>query len=81
MKQRNLKFKYRNWKGDEHVYVIEPTGAECATLERAEVRERVPVLHGNVVTRDGDPRPEMGPIRCRTFRLAELREVEEVEAA
>jgi hypothetical protein len=72
-----LKFDYINWKGEAHTYVIVPTGADIGPKKsHGEFR---PMLHGNVLTRDGDDRPEMGPTRRRSFVLAELKNIKEVE--
>jgi hypothetical protein len=72
---KQLKFRYTNWRGDDHVYVVEPTGAGTGIDDYN--RDR-PVIHAEVVTRDGDPRPEMGDNRRRTFVIAEMRDIEEV---
>jgi hypothetical protein len=69
-----LKFRYRNWRGVEHEYVIEPESVTFGTPDHRWY------LNGEVVTRDGDPRPEMGPTRRRSFHLAELCDVEELTA-
>lgn len=79
-----LRFRYRNWRGFDHLYVIDPDRIECGPYDASGKHdERVGdelawVLHGWVVTRDGDPRPEMGPTRRRTFLLGQVRELVEV---
>jgi hypothetical protein len=65
-----LKFRYVNWRGDEHVYIIEPE-------EKLSVTRGKLMLSGQVVTRDGDERKDMGN-RRRSFELTGLRDVEEM---
>jgi hypothetical protein len=68
-----IEFEYTNWKGRRHTYVVVPeavaygpyTGMGYDQREGAECQW---VLHGDVVTRDGDSRPEMDT-RRRTFVL------------
>lgn len=71
-----LKFRYVNWRGDDHEYVIEPKLDDRAAIS---YRDGHWCLSGMVVTRDGDPRPGMGPTRRRTFEIAKMRDIEEVE--
>ncbi len=77
-----LSFTYTNWRGQEHRYVIEPEGKiEFGPYDQGGMHPgQEPsawVMHGKVVTRDGDPRPEMGT-RRRTFLMAEMRDIEGV---
>lgn len=76
-----LRFTYTNWRGVDHEYVIEPLSIEFGPYDQGGVndgREQHWVMHGDVVTRDDDPRPEMGPTRRRTFIITGMRHVEEV---
>lgn len=76
-----LKFRYTNWKGEEHEYVIEPEGISYSDYPPGEEPKRWQ-LHGMVVTRDGDPRPQLSHHpgeRRRSFLLVGLRDVEEVQ--
>jgi hypothetical protein len=70
-----LKFRYTNWRGEDHEYVIEPRLGDRAAITH---REGHWCLSGMVVTRDGDPRPDMDPTRRRTFVLVGIRDLEEV---
>lgn len=74
MKRTLLRFYYVNWKDEDHEYVIEPTGAGIAVDDYNFGR---PVLHGNVVFKDGKP-PDRQPTR-RTFVLVKMRNVREVD--
>lgn len=60
-------FDYVNWRGDSHTYVIDPEGFEFAAYNGANTDRWY--LHGQVVTRDGDPREDMGPTRRRSFEI------------
>jgi hypothetical protein len=75
-----LRFKYTNWKGDNHEYVILVESIEFGAYDKGGTTPRPAsewswVVHGDVVTRDGDTRRNMGT-RRRTFMLAELREID-----
>jgi len=72
---KQLKFRYKNWRGVDHEYVVELTGAGVGVDDYN--RDR-PVVHAEVVTRDGDRRPEIGQNRRRTFVISEMRDMEEV---
>lgn len=77
-----LRFRYKNWKGNDHEYVIDPEKIEYGrySAQGAAIDDETNwVLHGFVVTRDGDLRPDMGPTRRRTFLLCQIRDLEEVE--
>lgn len=64
-----LRFRYVNHRGDEHEYVVQPQN-----LTRPDVWWSI---DADVVTRDGDPREELGD-RRRTFRIDKMRDVESV---
>lgn len=78
----NVRFRYVNWHGNEHVYEIVVEGVEFGAYDekgnsprdRAEWRW---VLHGRVIMRDDSSRPEMGPTRRRTFILDKIKDLEE----
>ena len=78
---RHLKFKYVNWRGDDHEYVIEVEAVAYGKYDSAGADRGNPenwVIHGMVITRDGSSRPDMGPTRRRTFLLNKIRNPEEV---
>lgn len=86
IKQTNLRFEYTNWRGDDHVYVIEPDGKVEFYEGQGMGEDHVPIgpgwtLSGYVVSRDDDPRPEMGNNRRRSFLIADMRAVVEVEVS
>lgn len=73
-----LRFRYLNWHDVDHEYVIDcegmTLGIELHKHGKAHVRSPdVLFLHGQVVTRDSEPRPGR-----RSFVVADLREVAEV---
>lgn len=72
-----LQFVYTNHDGDTHTYVIKPTGADTLSPVGSDAEE-LPVLHGDVITRDGDPRLDMDPTRRRTFVIADMAAIENV---
>lgn len=82
-----LRFRYKNWKGQEYEYVIAPDRNPGTRLQYLSpgVPDRdydaLPTWHlsGSIVTRDGDPRVEMGPTRRRSFILTRMQNIEEVE--
>jgi hypothetical protein len=88
---RLIEFSYTNWRGREHVYVVEPEGVALGSYDASGQRERSAddtldfVLHGMVVTRadaDGnnvDTRPDMGSNRRRTFRVDGMRGIRVLE--
>lgn len=73
-----IRFTYTNWNDEEHEYVIFPESLELGPFTK-EGREPFAkptwVIHGQVYTRDGDARPEMGSARRRTFLLDGMREI------
>lgn len=73
-----LEFDYVNWRGDDHHYVIEPEGLTWEEYP-GDVSPEGWFVHGMVVTRDGDPRKDMGPARRRSFRLVKMKNLMEVE--
>lgn len=74
---QRLAFKYVNWKGELHEYVIQPESLEftdAGTVAKVDPRPGMQfrwVLHGQLITRDGDPRPEMST-RRRSFDLSSI---------
>ena len=71
-----LSFSYVNWREDLHDYVILP---ESGSLQYD--RTKGWMISGEIVTRDCDTRPDMGPARRRTFMLTGMRNVRAVNAA
>lgn len=73
-----IKFEYTNWRGDWHIYVVEPESIEFGPYDASGKHSREDdvqwVLHGELITRDGDTRPDMG-VRRRTFILSEIKPV------
>lgn len=79
MEPKLLKFRYVNWKGNEHEYVIKP---EILSLQftRLQSDEEIWTISGTVVTRDGDPRTiDMMGNRRRTFNITGLKDVVETD--
>ena len=75
-----LEFQYLNYHGRNHVYLIEVEGMDFKLGVRTESAiEDAWYINGNVVTRDGDTRPEMGPTRRRSFRLDRMHSIREVK--
>jgi hypothetical protein len=78
-----VKFLYRNWKGDLHWYVVKPESIELGPYDQhgsgaRPVEEYQWVFHGEVVTRDGDTRPDMGT-RRRSFLMGTMERLEILE--
>lgn len=76
-----LVFDYVNWREERHRYAIQ---VESISFGRPAGAEFTPGaarwhLNGWVVTRDDDPRPEMGTNRRRSFLLTEIYNVQERE--
>lgn len=73
-----IKFVYVNWRGVSHEYVVE---VESVTYGRSGDSEVGPdwYLHGDIITRDDDPREDMGPTRRRSFKLIGIKDPKEVE--
>lgn len=82
---RRVKFNYTNWRGDEHEYEIIVEAVEFGPYDKGgfdDSRDRddwMWVMHGHVVTRDGDERKDMGPTRRRTFIMSGMKLVEEIK--
>jgi hypothetical protein len=77
-----LRFRYVNWKGVDYEYVVDPEGFQFGPFEKGGINslpdaEHVWVMHGHVVTRNGDPREDL-QTRRRTFILADMRGIGEV---
>lgn len=75
-----VKFNYTNHNQEHHEYVIEMESAQWGHFTQSGVGgpdERW-VIHGEVVRRDDDPRPEMGDNRRRTFLVEKIRSLEYV---
>jgi hypothetical protein len=75
-----VQFIYTNWKGQTYNYVVKPESIEFAPYDTATHRqiegaEPRWLFHGEVVTRDGDTRPNMGT-RRRSFLLYGMRQLE-----
>lgn len=69
-----LTFRYVNWHGHAHDYVIQVESLEWALVDNsdyANIRWQW-IIHGSTITRDGDTRPEMGPTRRRSFLLDKI---------
>lgn len=66
-----LEFTYQNWRGDVHTYVIEPESISFGNPDPHWY------LNGMLVTRSGDPRPELAD-RRRSFILAKMIRIAEV---
>ena len=74
-----LKFRYWNWQGEDHEYVIIPESVEVGSYDisgkHGRARPLNVVLHGAVVTKDSRDRRDRGNQR-RTFIVAKMREIE-----
>lgn len=67
-----VSFDYVNWRGDEHRYQVVVESIELGPYDESGMHRAADtnwVMHGSVLTRDQDPRPDMGPTRRRTFLL------------
>lgn len=78
-----VKFLYRNWRGDLHWYVVKPESIEFGPHDNHGTGARPEsewnwVFHGEVVTRDGDARPDMGT-RRRSFLMGTMERLEILE--
>ena len=72
--ERRLRFRYWNWHGDDHQYVITPESMQLGSYDIGGTHEGKPlnfVMHGTVETRDMRPHPGR-----RTFIVAKMREIE-----
>lgn len=78
---QTVEFDYVNWKGVLHHYVVTVESFEFGPYDRGGGTPRPRdqwqwVMHGEVITRDDDSRPDMGPTRRRTFILSEIKNIE-----
>lgn len=79
---RTIEFDYVNWRGDDHRYVLAVESFEFRSYGQAGIdpsAEPQWVLHGHIVSRDGDTRPELADHpgnRRRTFLMSIMRNVE-----
>lgn len=79
-----IRFDYTNWVGNRHTYEIDVESIQLGPFTRGGVESSLPterhvwVMHGHVVTRDGDERSDMGDNRRRTFLLANVANVSRV---
>jgi hypothetical protein len=72
-----LFFRYTNWKFEPHDYVVQVESVVWAPYPGADSSQDPEwLLNGKIVTRDGDARPEINPNRRRTFKMAEMSEVQ-----
>jgi hypothetical protein len=76
-----IKFKYTNWRDERHEYVVQ---VESIHFDPGSGGWYGPgsggwYLNGETITRDGDPREDMG-VRRRSFYLNDLEAVEKVIA-
>lgn len=74
---KKLRFTYTNWKGEKHVYVVEPYSFQWTTVMvkvAVEASEFHWVINAKCLTRDGEVRK----VR-RTFILSQMKDVEEVD--
>lgn len=69
-------FTYVNWRGDRHRYVVDFTAGHAPGYGADPDGDRA--VSGRVITCDGDPRENMGNNRRRTFKVAEMHNVEVV---
>lgn len=75
-----LKFDYVNWRGERHEYIIVPQGEPITEqyTRQGQGDTKTLYLHGQLITRDGDPRIELGPSRRRSFEISRLENLEVV---
>lgn len=74
-----LRFKYTNWRGHEHDYLVEPQTLVYQWVEVAD-STTVPsephwIVNARMISRDGEPRR----VGTRSFILANMRDIEEVK--
>jgi hypothetical protein len=67
-----LAFDYTNWRGVRYRYVVDFRAGVAPGPTR---HEGDPALAGSLITRDGDPRHDMGS-RRRTFLIDGMENVE-----
>ena len=72
-------FRYKNWRNENHDYVISVEEFALGPYDEGGTHGNPNdlqwVMHGNVVTRDGDARDKMGT-RRRTFLLNKIHHLE-----
>lgn len=79
------RFTYTNWRGVNHVYEVDVESFQFGPFTKDGTDSSAPVeshrwvMHGYVVTRDGDDRPEMGDNRRRTFLLDGISNMERID--
>lgn len=86
MTDQLIQFEYENWRGEQHEYVIEPESVVLGLYDAGGSHRDSPnrednlqlVLHGMIVTRDGDTRPHLGS-RRRTFLIRKMRAIRVLE--
>jgi hypothetical protein len=73
-----LKFKYVNWRGEDHEYLLKP---EPESLTVHANKQSHWTISGRVIERDGKPHPHSdGIVRVRrTFELHKIRNLQEIE--
>lgn len=75
---KKLSFRYENWRGGEHLYVVIPESIQFREIETSYYSRSLElhwVLHAFVFSRDGKLRRGR-----RSFILSNLKEITEVEA-
>jgi hypothetical protein len=76
-----VRFRYQNWRGEDHEYIVYPESFEFGPYDESgkhgniNPEDKTWVFHGNVLSRDGEQRVETPR---RTFLLSKMREVERV---
>lgn len=80
--QEEIEFRYLNWRGDEHTYVLRIESIEFGYYggHSEPGNEEEWLMSGLNISRDGESRknsPTAGWPR-RTFRMSEMREVKKV---
>src|SRR6188768_2909068 len=70
-----VEFEYVNWRGNQYTYVVDVEAISIAGQDpggySSDPADQQFILHGDVVTRDGDTRPEMGT-RRRSFMIQKI---------
>jgi hypothetical protein len=70
-----LRFNYKNWRGEEHEYLIDPEPHSLGLRWEGD-HEGSWVISGRCLLRDGEQRPDWPR---RTFKVVDMKDVEEVE--
>jgi hypothetical protein len=72
-----LKFKYKNWRGEHHTYIIDPEpGSLVFKAPGSGVDETSWTISGRCLMRDGEQRADWPR---RTFKLSGMRDIEQIE--